>query len=63
MLHTSLYEALTSIVVDYLITLISALLRLRQSTNIKQDVLLCKNIILPRMKTSLGQLSLKSMLV
>jgi len=35
------------IVVDYLITLITTLLRLHQSTNIKQDLLLCKNIICP----------------
>jgi len=33
--------------VDYLITLITTLLRLHQSTNIKQDLLLCKNIICP----------------
>jgi len=31
--------------VDYLITLITTLLRLHQSTNIKQDLLLCKYII------------------
>jgi len=33
------------IMVDYLITLITTLLRLHQSTNIKQDLLDCKNII------------------
>ena len=32
---------------DYLITSITTLLRLHQSTNIKQDLLLCKNIIYP----------------
>jgi len=32
---------------DYLITLITALLRLHESTNIKQDLLLCKNIVYP----------------
>jgi len=36
--------------VDYLITLITTLLRLHQSTNSKQDLLLCKNIIYPEWK-------------
>jgi len=35
------------IMVDYPITLITTLLRLHQSTNIKQDLLHCKNIIYP----------------
>ena len=35
------------IMVDYLITLITTLPRLHQSTNIKPDLLLCKNIIYP----------------
>jgi len=35
------------IMVDCLITLITTLLRLHQSTNTKQDFLLCKNIIYP----------------
>jgi len=35
---------------NYLITLIVTLLRLHQSTNIKQDLLLCKNIIYPEWK-------------
>ena len=35
------------IMVDYLITLITTLPRLHQSTNIKQDLLLCNNIIDP----------------
>jgi len=38
------------IMVDYLITLITTMLRLHQSTNIKQDLLLCKNIIYPEWK-------------
>jgi len=36
--------------VDFLITLITALLRLHQSTTIKQDLLLCKNIIYPELE-------------
>jgi len=36
--------------VDYLITLTTTLLRLHQSTSIKQDLLLCKNIIYPEWK-------------
>jgi len=38
------------IMVNYLITLITTLLRLHQSTNIKRDLLLCKNIIYPEWK-------------
>ena len=45
--------------VDYLITLTTTLLRLHQSTNIKQDLASLQKYYLPRMKTSLGQLSLK----
>jgi len=33
------------VMVDYLITLIAALLRLNQTTNIKQDLMLCENNI------------------
>jgi len=47
--------------VDYLIILINTLLKLHQSKNIKQNLLVWKNIIyIPYgMKMSLGQLYLK----
>jgi len=41
----SLITCTPFIMVDYLITSITTLLRLHQSTNIKQDLLLSKNIV------------------
>ena len=45
--------------VDYLITLTTTLLRLHQSTNIKTRLASLQKYYLPRMKTTVGQLSLK----
>jgi len=46
-LSVQLPNSCTLIMVGYLITLINTLLRLHQSTNIKQDLLLDKNITYP----------------
>ena len=45
--------------VDYLITLTTTLLRLHQSTNIKQDLLLCTQILFTQNENNSGSVSLK----